>query len=63
MTRKPYTRKHVQLSERLQVEDTHEAIEKRDKEKVEKEAQVKQKMLDNIKKRERVALYRASVIA
>jgi hypothetical protein len=45
------------------VEDAREAIEKRDKERAEKEAQAKQKMLDNIKKRERAALYRAGVIA
>jgi hypothetical protein len=32
-------------------------IEKKDKERVEKEAQVEQKMLETYKKRERVTLY------
>jgi predicted ribonuclease toxin of YeeF-YezG toxin-antitoxin module len=45
------------------VEDACEAIEKRDKERAEKEAQVKQKMLDIIKRRERVVLNRAGIIA
>jgi hypothetical protein len=38
-------------------------IEKKDKERVEKEARVEQKMLDIYKRRERVVLYQASVIA
>jgi hypothetical protein len=63
MTRKPHNRKRVQSSGKLRVEDAREAIEKRDKERAEKEAQAKQKMLDTIKKRERAALYRAGVIA
>ncbi len=39
------------------MEDAQEAIEKKDKERVEKEAQVKQKMLDSIKKRAQRELY------
>ena len=63
MTRKPYTRKRIQSSGRLRVEDAQEAIEKKDKERVKKEAQAEQKMLETIKRRERAALYRAGVIA
>ena len=37
-TRKPHTRKRIQSGERLRVEDAREAIEKRDKERAEKEA-------------------------
>ena len=62
-TRKPHNRKRVQSGGRLRVEDAREAIEKRDKERAEKEAQAEQKMLDTIKKRERAALYRAGVTA
>ena len=50
-TRKPYTRKRVQSGGRLRVEDTQEAIKKKDRERAKKEAQAKQKMLDFIKRR------------
>jgi hypothetical protein len=45
------------------VEDVQAIIKKKDKERAKKEARAKQKMLDIYKRRERVALYRASVIA
>jgi len=37
------------------VEDAQEAIEKKDRERVEKEVQVEQKILETIKKRKRAA--------
>jgi hypothetical protein len=46
----------------LRVEDAQAIIEKKDKERVKKEAQVKQKMLETYKKRERAALYQAGII-
>jgi hypothetical protein len=40
-TRKSHTRKHIQSGGRLRVEDTQEAIKKKDRERAEKEAQAK----------------------
>jgi hypothetical protein len=62
-TKKPHNRKRVQLRGRLTVADARAQIEKKDKEKAEKEAKAEKKMLDSIVRRQQNQLHRAGITA
>jgi len=62
-TRKPHNRKRVQNGGRLTAEEAQAMIEKKDKEKAEKEASAQERMINTIRKREEKALHRTGVTA
>jgi hypothetical protein len=62
-TRKPHNRKRIQNGGRLTAEEAQAMIEKKDREKVQKEAEAQEKMIETIRKREEKAFHRTGVTA